>query len=70
MMNGDLVRKNIREDLANASSPDRHPLPPTTAKAVDAAYLATLTRRPTPEEAAHFRSPTRRHQGRRPQADG
>ena len=53
MMNGDLVQKNIREDIANASAriaalaPDDH-------KAVEAAYLATLTRRPTPNEATHF----------------
>ena len=53
MMNGDLVRKNIREDIANASA-RISALAPDDRKAVEAAYLATLTRRPTPEEAAHF----------------
>jgi hypothetical protein len=53
MMNGKLVEQNIKEELGTAAgrfatlAPDDH-------KAVEAAYLATLTRRPTPEEAAHF----------------
>ncbi len=55
MMNGDLVQKNIREDIANASARIAA-LAPDDRKAVEAAYLATLTRRPTPEEAAHFES--------------
>ena len=53
MMNGDLVEEKIRDKFGNASyriailaSDDR--------KAVEAAYLATLTRRPTPVEATHF----------------
>ncbi|MCA9268285.1 MAG: hypothetical protein KDA41_07430, partial [Planctomycetales bacterium] len=29
-------------------------LAPTNEKAIETAYLATLTRRPTPAEAAHF----------------
>ena len=53
MMNGDLVQKNIREDIGNASARIAA-LAPDDRKAVEAAYLATLTRRPTPEEAAHF----------------
>jgi hypothetical protein len=55
MMNGDLVEKNIKEDLGNASARIAA-LAPDDAKAVDAAYLATLTRRPSPEEMAHFRA--------------
>jgi hypothetical protein len=53
MMNGELVQSKTREELGNASArfatlaPDDH-------KAVEAAYLATLTRRPTPDEAVHF----------------
>jgi hypothetical protein len=54
MMNGDLVQNKIKEDLGNASNRIAI-LAPDDAKAIDAAYLATLTRRPTPEEAAHFR---------------
>jgi hypothetical protein len=53
LMNGDLVRDKTRSDLLNASTriallaPDDH-------TAVEAAYLAVLTRRPTPEESTHF----------------
>ncbi len=54
MMNGDLVQKKIKDDLGNASTRIAI-LAPDDPKAVEAAYLATLTRRPTPEEAAHFR---------------
>jgi Protein of unknown function (DUF1549)/Protein of unknown function (DUF1553) len=53
MMNGDLVQKNIREDIGNASARIAA-LAPDDRKAVEVAYLATLTRRPTPEESAHF----------------
>ena len=54
MMNGDLVQKNIREDLVNASARIAA-LAPTDAKAVEAAYLAILTRRPSLDELDHFR---------------
>ena len=53
LMNGHLVREKTKDDLFNASrriaelAPDDH-------KAVEAAYLTVLTRRPTPEESAHF----------------
>jgi hypothetical protein len=53
LMNGQLVQERTKEDLANAAtrigwlaSDDR--------TAVETAYLAVLTRRPTPEEAEHF----------------
>jgi hypothetical protein len=55
MMNGDLLQSKIKDDLTNASVRISI-LAPDDAKAVEAAYLATLTRRPTPEEADHFRS--------------
>jgi hypothetical protein len=55
MMNGDLVQNKIKDELGNASTRIAM-LAPDDAKAIEAAYLATLTRRPTPEEAAHFRS--------------
>ena len=54
MMNGDLVQGKIKDDLGNASARIAI-LAPDDARAVEAAYLATLTRRPTPEEADHFR---------------
>ena len=53
MMNGDLVHKKTKEDLTNASTRFAI-LAPTDRIAVEVAYLATLTRRPTPDEAAHF----------------
>jgi hypothetical protein len=53
MMNGELVHKKTRDDLGNASTRIAM-LAPTDKLAIEAAYLATLTRRPTPEEAAHF----------------
>ena len=55
MMNGDLLHSKIKDDIGNASNRIAI-LAPDDAKAVEAAYLATLTRRPTPEEADHFRS--------------
>ena len=62
MMNGDLVRGSIKGDLANMSGRIAA-LAPDDPKAVEAAYLATLTRRPTPEEAAHFVARLRGTQG-------
>jgi hypothetical protein len=53
LMNGEVVRDRIKNDLFNAPSriaglaPDDH-------SAVVAAYLAVLTRRPTADESAHF----------------
>jgi Protein of unknown function (DUF1549)/Protein of unknown function (DUF1553) len=55
MMNGDLVQNKIKDDLGNASTRIAM-LAPDDPKAIEAAYLATLTRRPTPGEAAHFRA--------------
>lgn len=53
LMNGDLVDKQAREDLLNASARIAV-LAPTDTSAVEAAYLAVLTRRPTDRELAHF----------------
>lgn len=53
LMNGDLVRERIKDDFFNASSRIAA-LAPDPRKAVEAAYLAVLTRRPTPEESNHF----------------
>ena len=55
MMNGDLVHdKTIAGPFTAASRFAM--LAPDDALAVEAAFLATLTRRPTPAEADHFRS--------------
>ncbi|HEX4610826.1 MAG TPA: DUF1553 domain-containing protein, partial [Urbifossiella sp.] len=53
LMNGELVDKQAREDLLNASARIAI-LAPTDGAAVEAAYLAVLTRRPTDRELAHF----------------
>jgi hypothetical protein len=53
MMNGQLVHERTKEDFNNASARIAK-LSPDDPKAIEVAYLATLTRRPTPEEEAHF----------------
>ncbi len=53
LMNGDLVTERIKDDLFNASNQIAE-LARDDRTAVDVAYLAVLTRRPTPEEAEHF----------------
>ncbi|AMV37939.1 DUF1549 domain-containing protein [Planctomyces sp. SH-PL62] len=53
LMNGELVEKRTKAEFWNASKRIAD-LAPTDEKAVELAYLAVLTRRPTPEEAAHF----------------
>lgn len=52
-MNGDLVQKKTEDGLFNASRRIAE-LAPTDERAVELAYLAVLTRRPTGEEQAHF----------------
>jgi hypothetical protein len=53
LMNGNMVRERIKEGPFNA--PTRIAwLAPDDPRAVEVAYLAALTRRPTPAEAAHF----------------
>jgi hypothetical protein len=53
LMNGKLVHDKTKEELFNAATRIAW-MAPDDARAVEAAYLAVLTRRPTPEEAAHF----------------
>jgi Protein of unknown function (DUF1549)/Protein of unknown function (DUF1553) len=53
LMNGELVEKTIKSDLFNASTRIAI-LAPDDRKAVEAAYLAVLTRRPSAEETAYF----------------
>jgi hypothetical protein len=53
MMNGKLVHERTKGEIANASARIAW-MAPDDARAVEAAYLAVLTRRPTPPEAAHF----------------
>jgi Protein of unknown function (DUF1549)/Protein of unknown function (DUF1553) len=53
LMNGDIVRDKIKSDLFTAPSRIAG-LAPDDRKAIEVAYLAVLTRRPSPEEESHF----------------
>jgi hypothetical protein len=53
MMNGSLVTEKTKDGLVNAASRIAM-LAPTDEGAVELAFLTTLTRRPTREEAVHF----------------
>ena len=53
LMNGEIVREKIKDDFFTAATRIAE-LAPDDRKAVETAYLAVLTRRPTPEESAHF----------------
>lgn len=53
MMNGELVREKTKPDLLGAVHRVSH-VAPSNRAAVEVAYLTTLTRKPTPEEAAYF----------------
>jgi hypothetical protein len=55
LMNGDLVFEKTKDELFNAATRIAEQAP-TDEKAVEVAYLAVLTRRPTSEESAHFRA--------------
>lgn len=54
LMNGNLVKERTHDDLAMNASTRIAALAPDPSEAVEAAYLAVLTRRPTPEESRHF----------------
>ena len=54
LMNGGLIHERTREDLFLNAATRIGALAPNEASAVDAAYLVTLTRRPTPEERSYF----------------
>jgi hypothetical protein len=53
MMNGNLITEKIKDSPLNATSRIAF-LAPNDVQAVETAYLAVLTRRPTAEEAAYF----------------
>lgn len=54
MMNGEVVQGKIEQDLLNNASTQLAWLAPDDQTAVEGAYLAVLTRRPTAEESDHF----------------
>jgi hypothetical protein len=53
LMNGRMVHEKTRGDIMNAAMRISQQAP-TDASAIETAYLSVLTRRPTPEELAHF----------------
>lgn len=53
MMNGNLVQEKIKDNPLNATTRIAW-MAPNDEAAVEVAFLAALSRRPTPEEAAHF----------------
>lgn len=60
LMNGKLVHERTKEDLTLNASARIGKLAPNPSVAVESAYLATLTRRPTSSEAAHFKAEHRK----------
>jgi hypothetical protein len=54
LMNGELVRDRTGENLVNNAATRIAALTGKPEKQIEAAYLATLTRRPTDEELQHF----------------
>ncbi|MCA9245867.1 MAG: DUF1549 domain-containing protein [Planctomycetales bacterium] len=56
MLNGNLVAEKTKNDMINNAATRIARLAPTDEKAIETAYLATLTRRPNPEELSHFTS--------------
>ena len=54
-MNGELVRDRIKDSPFTAATRIAW-MAPDDPHAVETAYLSVLSRRPTPEEAAHFES--------------
>jgi hypothetical protein len=63
LMNGDLVGAKTKLDITNAATRIAL-LAPDDRKAVETAYLAVLTRRPTIEESTHFESRLARSTGK------
>lgn len=54
LLNGDLVHARTKDDLVNNAATRIHALTADDARAIEVAYLAVLTRRPTPAEATYF----------------
>lgn len=64
MLNGKLVYERTENNLINNAATRIALLAPDNAKAVEAAYLAVLTRRPSPREMEHFAERIGRSRGR------
>ena len=52
LMNGEIVAEKIKDDFFNAVAARSRVSLPTTETAVETAYLAVLTRRPTPRNGS------------------
>ncbi len=63
LMNGEIVREKTKDDFFTAASQIAG-LAPNDDKAVEVAFLAVLTRRPTSEESAHFAASLRGSSGK------
>lgn len=59
LMNGNLVKERTKDNIVLNAATRIAALAPTTAAAIEIAYLATLTRRPTSEETAYFEAKSR-----------
>ena len=62
LMNGEIVREKIKDGFFNATTRIAE-LAPGDRQAVETAYLAVFTRRPTPRGVVVLRGKARRHQG-------
>jgi hypothetical protein len=65
LMNGNLVSDRTKHDNPFTAANRIAMLAPSDAAAIETAYLAVLTRRPTPEEANHFTERLRETRGKR-----
>ncbi len=65
LMNGELVRDRTKNDNPFTAANRIAMLAPDDAAAIETAYLAVLTRRPTREEAEHFAGRLRDQRGKR-----
>jgi hypothetical protein len=54
MMNGELLKKRTEDNLIGNAATQIAALASTDEKAIETAYLACLTRRPSGDESAHF----------------
>jgi hypothetical protein len=54
LLNGHLLHEKTKENLVSNAATRIAVLAPNDPKAIEVAYLAVLTRRPTPTELAHF----------------
>ena len=64
MMNGELMRERTRENIVLNAATRVALIAPTDERAIEVAYLACLTRRPTVTEQSHFLAELKGRQGK------